>query len=177
MIRIVTIALVLAACSGGPSQADGDRACQSAPACRTSGDCWYRRGASEGATEHREIANTGVYEDECEPRSDADCERSERCTIKGISNCTYKVPGTSRAECWNPLPLSCQNFLQRMRLCISVMRVDPTMLIRWIEDTSQEWVIAAKSGATTRELELGCSSVLRGAKEQGALICPSVSFE
>lgn len=74
----------------GPSQADGDRACQSAPICHQYGACWYRQGANPTAAEYgtrTEIAATGIYEDECEARSSTDCQKSESCLMSGA--CSY----------------------------------------------------------------------------------------
>jgi len=87
-MRYALLALAIAACSRSVPQADGDRACQSVGNCKESGACWYNpQRQGEG-----EIAATGVLNGQCEPRSDADCERSAGCALLG--RCT-----ASAGEC------------------------------------------------------------------------------
>lgn len=85
---VIALALALAACSGGPSQADGDRACQSAEVCQRYGACWYNpktymADTSERFGSPRWIGSTGVHNEQCEARSDQDCAQSDVCRLLG----------------------------------------------------------------------------------------------
>lgn len=84
MRAIVCVLALMAGC--GPSQADGDRACASAPGCETSGHCWYD--SSRGGGHGPEVAGVYVHL-QCVARSSRDCERAYVCRELGF--CRFEV--------------------------------------------------------------------------------------
>lgn len=118
-MRYALFALVLVACSRGVPQADGDRACQSVGNCKGYGACWYRPGAdplTEKYGTRVQIATTGVFEHECEARSDTDCQQSEQCGYRG--NCGFvrgiDAPSSLLTDCAPRGPADCaQSYICR----------------------------------------------------------------
>lgn len=112
-MRALLVSLVLfalTACCGGPSQAEGDAACRSADVCTRYGGCWYnpktatmKREEAEGI-DLRQISHTGVYESQCEARTDADCEQTTLCRLDpyrdiGGGTCYRNMGGGGMRAC------------------------------------------------------------------------------